>query len=84
MKTTQYFCDKHKLVFNAIDTEAGFYISVILMKSMTEINYVKGENPAQLRLTSCLENPNYQDSNELEFTEAIGKADQILHKTPFL
>ena len=84
MNTTQYFCDKNKLIFNAINTKIGYYTMVTLMNARTEITHVKGENPTMLRLTSCLENTNMMDSNELEFTEAIGKADELLHQTPYL
>ena len=84
IKTTQYFCDKNKLIFNAINIELGYFTMVILMNYLTEIHHQKGKNSANLRLSSCIENTDMMDSNELEFTEAIGKADELLHQTPYL
>lgn len=79
-----YFRNERKTLFYAINTDKGYFMHVLTMKQETIIQFNSGKNASELKLSSCLESTHLISSNEHQFSEAIGKADQILHETPFL
>lgn len=81
---TSYFRNERKTMFYAINTDKGYFMHVLIMKQETIIQFNSGKNASELKLSSCLESTHLMSSNELEFSEAIGKADHVLHETPFL
>lgn len=82
--STFYFRNERKTLFYAINTHKGFFMHVLIMKQETIIQFNSGNNATELKLASCLDSIYLMSCTELEFAEAIGKADQILHETPFL
>lgn len=81
---TFYFRNERKSIFYAINTDTGFFMHVLIMKQETIIQFNSGKNASELKLSSCLESEHLMSCTELEFSQAIGKADQVLHETPFL